>query len=142
MCPLKAETDLKRGGRGAPASLFFATTFFLQLLCRLEIVLFEDVLIISNAHLKYVYPSTKETCLSPNHLLFGRQLLYSCNTTSTVAPNLIILSSTTDEINYISNHLWDRSRYEYVVNLRQTQWISKLNIKRWKAAQRLLENCH
>ena len=142
MCPLKAETDLKRGGRGAPASLFFATTFFLQLLCILEIVLFEDVLIISNAHLKYVYPSTKETCLSPNHLLFGRQLLYSSNTALTVATNLTVPSSTTDKINRIISHFGDRWRHESVVNLRQALLISKLNIKRWKGAQTLLENCH
>ena len=116
MCPLKAETDLKKGAGGI--SLFFAITCFLQLLCRLEIVLFEDKLIINNAHLKYVYPNTKEKCLSPNHLLFDRQLLYSSNTTLTVATNLTVLSSTTDKINHIVSDFGDRWRHEYMVNLR------------------------
>ena len=40
-----------------------------------------------------VYPNTIETCLTPNHLLFGKQLLYSSSTTSTVATNLTILST-------------------------------------------------
>ena len=105
-------------------------------------MLFEVELIINNAPLVYVYPNTVETCLTPNYLLFGRQLLLSSNTTSTVAVNLTVLSSTTDKINRISNHFWDRWRHEYVVNLRETQRISKLNIKRGKGTQTLLENCH
>ena len=63
-------------------------------------------------------------------MLFGRQLLLFSNTTSSVAANLTVLSSTTDKINRISNHFWDRWRQEYVVNLRETQQISKLNIKK------------
>ena len=61
-------------------------------------------------------------------MLFGRQLLYSCNRTSTVVTNLTVFSSITDKINRISNHFWDRWRKENVVNLRETQQISKLNI--------------
>ena len=78
-------------------------------------------LFINNAPLTYVYPNTIETCLTLSHLLFGKQLLYSCNTTSTVVRNLIALSSTTDKINCISNHFLDRWRYEYVVNVHETQ---------------------
>ena len=65
-------------------------------------MLFEVELIINNTPLIYVYPNTIETCLAPNHLLFGRQLLLSSNTTSTVAENLTVFSSTTDKINRIS----------------------------------------
>ena len=64
---------------------------------------------------------------TPKHLLFGRQLLYSPNTTSIVVRNVIVLSSTTDKINRISNHYWDRWGHEYVVNLREIQGTSKLN---------------
>ena len=85
--------------------------------------------IINNAPLTYVYPSTIKTCLTLNHLLFGRPLLYYSNTISTVVRNLTILSSTTDKINRINNHFWHRSRHEYVVNLLETQRTSKLNIK-------------
>ena len=38
----------------------------------LQTVLFEVELIINNAPLTYVYQNTIETCLTPNHLLFGR----------------------------------------------------------------------
>ena len=95
-------------------------------------MLFEVELIINNAPLTYVYPNTIETCLTPTHLLFGRQLLYSSNTTSTVVRNLTVLSSTTNKINRISNHFLDRWRHGYVVNLRETQRTSKLNINSLK----------
>ena len=108
----------------------------------LQTVSFEVELIINNAPLTYVYPNTIETCLTPNHLLFRRQLSYSSNTTSTVVRNLTVLSSTTDKINCISNHFWDRWRHEYVVNLRETLRTLKLNIKIGKGTQTLLENCH
>ena len=86
---------------------------------------FEVELIINNAPLTYVYQDTIETSLALNYLLFGRQLLYS---TSTVVTNLTVLSGTTDQINRISNRFWDKWRHEYVVNLRETQRTSKLNI--------------
>ena len=41
----------------------------------LQTMLFEVELIINNGHLIYVYPDTIETCLTPNYLLFGRQLI-------------------------------------------------------------------
>ena len=94
----------------------------------LQTELFEVELIINNAPLTYVYSNTIGTCLTPNHLLFGRQLFYSSNTTSTVVRNLTVLSSTTDKINCISNHFWDRRRHEYIVNLLETQQISESNI--------------
>ena len=98
----------------------------------LQTVLFEVELVINNAPLTYVYPNTVETCLRPTHLFFDRELLYSSNTTSTVIRNLTVNSSTTDKINRISNHFWDKLRYEYVVNLRKTQRTSKLNINSTK----------
>ena len=105
-------------------------------------MLFEVKLIINNMPLTYVYLDAIEPCLIPNHLLFDTQLLYSSNATSTVVRNLTVLSSTTDKINRISNHFLDRWRHEYVVNLRETQRTSKLNIKRGKGTQTLLGNCH
>ena len=100
-------------------------------------MLSEVALIINSAPLIYVYPNTIKTCLTPNYLLFGRQLLLSSNTTSTVATNLTVLSCTTDKINRISNYFWDS-----VVNLRETYQISKLNIKRGKGTQTLMDNCY
>ena len=81
------------GGGGGTLSLFFAVTL------KNYKLLFEVKLIINNAPLTYVYPNTIETCLTPNYLLFGKQLLYYFNTASTVVGNLAVLSSTTDKIN-------------------------------------------
>ena len=109
-------------------------SFFLQsiVLCNhyveLQTESFEVKLIVSNAPLTYIYPSTIGTCLTTNHLLFGRQLFCSSKTTSTLVRNLTVLSNTTDKINRISNNFWDRRRHEYVVNLRETNETSKLNI--------------
>ena len=111
----------------APSQFFVVTCFYTITLKNYEL-LFEVKLIINNALLAHVYPDTIKTCLTPSHLLFGRQLLYSSNTTSAVVRNLTIISSTTNKINRISNHFWDRWRHEYVVNLRETQWTSKLNM--------------
>ena len=98
----------------------------------LQTVLIEVKLILNNAPLTYVYPNTIKKCLTLNHLLLGRQLLYYSNTTSTVIRNLTFLPSTTDKINRISNHFWHRWRHEYEVNLRETQRTSKLNINSQK----------
>ena len=54
-------------------------------------------LIINNVPLTYVYPNFSKTYLMPNQLLFGRQLLYYSDTTSTVVRNLTVLTSTTGE---------------------------------------------
>ena len=117
----------------ADLECFFATTcFFCDHFEELQTVLIKVKLIINNAPLTYVYPNTIKTYLTPNHLLFGRQLLCYSNTTSTVVRNLTVLSSTTDKINRISNHFWHRWRHEYVVNLCETQRASKLNINSQK----------
>ena len=60
-----------------PRPHFLQSLAFFNHFEEIETVLFEGELIISNALLTYVYPNTLETCLTPNHLLFGRQLLYS-----------------------------------------------------------------
>ena len=90
------EADSRGGAKGR--AFFFCNHFE-----ELQTVLFEVELIIDNKPLTYVYPNTIET---PNHLLFGRQLSYSSNITSTVVRNLTVLSRTTDKINRISNHFF------------------------------------
>ena len=100
--------------REARAPPFFCNhLLFSNYFKELKTVLFEVERIISNTPLTYVYPNTIETCLKPNHLLFGRQLLYSSNTTSTVVKNLTVLSGTTDKINRISDYFLDRWRQEF-----------------------------
>ena len=102
--------------------------FFCDYFEELQTMLIKVKMIINNTPLTYVCPNTIKTYLTPNHLLLGRQLLYYSNTTSTVVRNLTVLSSTTDKTNHITNHLSNRWRHEYVVNLWETQQASKLNI--------------
>ena len=103
----------EREGRGRPP-LFCNRLFFCDHFGELQTVLTEVKLIINNAPLTYVYPNTIKTYLTPNHLLFGRQLLCYSNAALTVVRDLTVLSSNTDKINRISNHFWPRWRHEYV----------------------------
>ena len=121
------EEDLDGGAKGALSPFFLCNhLFFCNHFWELQTVLIEVKMISNNAPLIYFYPNTIKTCSTPNHLMFGRHILYYSNT-STVVRNLTILSSTTDKINRISNHFWLRWRHEYVVNLREKQQTSKLN---------------
>ena len=116
-------------GREHPFFFFFCNPLiFYDYFEELKTVLIKVKLIINNAPLTYVYLNTIKSYLTPNHLLFARQLSYYSNTTSTVFGNLTILSSTTDMTNRISNHFWHRWRHEYVVNLCEKQRTWKLNI--------------
>ena len=85
------EVDSGSGCGGHAPPFFVITCFFCNHFEKLQTVLSEVELIINNALLTYVYPNTIETCLTPNHLLLCRQLLYSFNTTSTAVRNLTIL---------------------------------------------------
>ena len=66
-----------RGGCGETSPLFFISLAFFNRFEEKQIVLAEAELIISNATLTYFYPNPPEICLTTNHILFGRQLLYS-----------------------------------------------------------------
>ena len=100
--------------------LFVTTCLFCNHFEELQTALLKVELIINNVSSTYVYPNTIETCLTPKHLLFGRQLLYSSDITSSVVRNLTVLSSTTDKINRIISHFLDRWRHRHVVNLSET----------------------
>ena len=119
-----------------PLSYYLQSLVFCNHFEELRTMLFEVELIIN------ILPKYYQNMLNTQNLLFARQLLLSSNTTLTVATNLSVLSSTTDKVNRISNPFWDRWRHEYVVNLLEAQRISKLNIKRGKGTQTLLENYH
>ena len=75
--------------RGCPP-YYLQSLVFLQ---SLQNVLFKVKLVINNAPLTYVYPNTVETYLTAIHLLLGRQLSNSFNTTSAVVKNLTVPSS-------------------------------------------------
>ena len=120
---INPQRRIQQGGQRAlppplPPPFFAITCLFCDHLEKLQTVLFEAELIIINKPLIYVYPNTIETA---NHLLFGRQLLYSSNIRSAVVRNLTILSSTINTKNRIRNHFLDRLSHVYVVKFRETQ---------------------
>ena len=102
------------GGALLPPPLFFFFCnhlFFCDPFEELQAVFIEVKLIIINAPLTFVYSNTIKKYLTPNHLVFGEELLCYSNTTSAVIRNLTVLSSTPDKTNRISNHFWYRWRY-------------------------------
>ena len=91
-----AELDLEGEMGGARHPYFLQSLVFCNPFEQLQTVLFEVELIIDNTPLTYIYPNIIKTCLTPNHLLFGRKLLCSYNTTSTLIRNITVLSSTAE----------------------------------------------
>ena len=75
----------------APSPFFAIICFFCNHFEELKTEFIEVKLIINNAPLAYVYPNSIKTYLTPNHLLFGRQLLCYSNTTSRAIRNLTVL---------------------------------------------------
>ena len=86
---------LKGGAGGVRPPIFLQLLVFCNHFEEIQIVLFEVKLIINNAPLIYAYPKTIKTCLTPNCLLFVRQLLLFCKKTSTLAANPRICSKFT-----------------------------------------------
>ena len=139
------------GHQAPPTHPIFFFFFFLAITCFFAISLKNYMWCLLKLNCSLIMHFWETFTETPHHLLFGRQLLCYSNTTSAVIRNLIVLSSTTDKINRISNHLRHRWRPEYVVNLRETQQASNLNINSqklccaslwWKSALTLLENFH
>ena len=90
----------------------------------LNTILLEIESIMNNRPLTHVYMDSSEVCLSPNHLLFGRNL---CHFSPEPCENLSINSN---KLSNIVNHFWDRWRREYVVSLREHQKIVEANLNR------------
>ena len=112
-----SEVDLEGDAGGARPPYFLQLLLFCNHFEELQTVLFEEP-IVNNAPLTCVYPNTIETCSTPNHLLFERQLFYSFNTRSTDQINRIIFGISGD--------------MNYVVNLHETLRTSTLNINSQK----------
>ena len=64
----------------------------------------------------YYYSDNEESCLTPNHLLYGRTLKYS-NLLSDLTPRELI---TPKKLDTLLSHFWGRWRKEYLVNLRES----------------------
>ena len=89
----------------------------------MQTVLFEIELLLNNRPLTYVYSTDLESCLTPNHLLFGRRLELSSSQKSPISIESFDLTKHTSNVNKIIDHFWNRWRREYVVNLRESHKI-------------------
>lgn len=86
----------------------------------MQTVLYEIECILNNRPLTYEYPTEFESCLSPNHMLFGRRLNLSSNSTTLKSHEELNLAHHSTKISQIIEHFWNRWRKEYVVNLRDS----------------------
>ena len=78
----------------------------------LSTLFFQIEQIINNRPLTYIYPSTIEACVTPNHLLFGRRLESNSHSSSSFDPlSHPVISS--HHVRSILSHFWDRWRHEY-----------------------------
>ena len=80
--------------------------------------------IVNNRPITYVYPSEIESCVTPNHLIFGRRLEYVSDNNLPLNPNASIdFQSFCKKINTTLKHFWSRWTKEYLSELRERQKI-------------------
>ena len=75
-------------------------------------------LILNNRPIEVDYDDDQEDILSPNHLIFGRQLPTTKKSTQNSNSDLN-LSKRKKMLQIILNYFWSRWRREYVTSLRQ-----------------------
>ena len=83
-------------------------------------VLLEVERVLNNRTITYDYPTDLDKCLTPNDLLFGRQLephSYRDNSQTETISQVTY----SKHLTAILNHFWNRRRTEYLVELRKSQ---------------------
>ena len=81
-------------------------------------------LILNNRPIEVDYDDDQEDILSPNHLIFGRQLPTTKKSTQNSNSDLN-LSKRKKMLQIILNYFWSRWRREYVTSLRQFQKLKQ-----------------
>lgn len=87
----------------------------------LQTVLLEVENILNNRPLAYFYDDETEECLTPNHLLFGRHLRMFNPEPFEISYHPADVNVLSRKLNNILEHFWQRSKKEYLVNLREQQ---------------------
>ena len=85
----------------------------------LQTLLFEIEAILNNRPLTYQYPTDLQSCLSPNHLLFGRSLQLSSIQSSPLSINVDFVEYS-KRVKTIIDRFWNQWRNEYLLDLRET----------------------
>lgn len=88
-------------------------------------ILMEIESIINNRPITYVYPNDLETCVSPNHLLYGRKISFTASKLS--VPPTQSNRSDCQQVSNVIQHFWERWKKEYVVNLREQHKMESRN---------------
>ena len=86
----------------------------------LQTLVQEIELILNNRPMDVDYDDDQEDILSPNHLIFGRQLP-TTNLSAQNSDSDLNLSKRKKMLQTILNHFWSRWRREYEISLRQFQ---------------------
>ena len=83
-------------------------------------MLFECEAILNNRPLTFIYPTDLTSCLTPNHLLYGRVIQSSFIKSSSLTHDPSELTAYCNQVTTVINRFGDKWRYEYLVNLRET----------------------
>ena len=110
--------------------------------CRLDFeemqtVLFEVGAILNNRPLPCYYEDDVDECLTPNQLLFGRQLKHFNPDPFDISYTPPDLNVHSRKINNILNHFWDHWRKEYLINLRENH---KVKLQKFNRPQKQLKD--
>ena len=76
--------------------------------------------ILNNRPLTYIYPTDLTSCLTSNHLLYGRVIQSSSIQSSPLSHNPSELITYSNQVTTVINRFWDKWRHEYLANLRET----------------------
>ena len=94
---------------------------------QMQTVLQEIEAIVNNQPLTYVYPTELKTYITPNHLLFGRTLLFSNQEPAPLITESSSIKLYSSKISNTITDFWDRWRKEYIIRLREYQKIVQPN---------------
>ena len=86
----------------------------------MQTVLSECEAILNNRPLTYIYPTDLTSCLTPNHLLYGRVIQSSSIQSSPLTHDPSELTTYSNQVTTVINRFWNKWRYEYLANLRET----------------------
>ena len=86
----------------------------------MQTVLFECEAILNNRPFNYIYPTDLASCLTPNHLLYVRVIQSSSVQSSPLTHDPSELTAYSNQVTTVINRFWNKWRYEYLANLRET----------------------
>ena len=87
---------------------------------KMQTVLFKCEAILNNHPLTYIYPTDLTSYFMPNHLLYGHIIQSSSIQSSPLTHETSELTTYSNQVTTVINCFWNKWRYEYLANLRET----------------------